>query len=385
MSAIAAFDVAIVGGGTAGCAAALALRGRGMSVVLLEKGQCGAMASGTNFGGVRRQGRDFREMPLATRARAIWDRLPALVGEDCEFRATGHIKLARDDAEMAELERYARAARDHGLELSVVGGNAVRALYPWLGPKVVGASLCADDGQANPRLVGPAFARAARAAGAELREFAPVTQARWTGAAFEIEAGGETLRARHMINAAGFWGGEVASWFGEAVPIAPLCPNMIVTEPLPCFIDRSIGVCGGNVYVRQVERGNVIFGGGRGWGDTARGVSRPRADVARDAMAHALDILPQLRTARIIRTWTGFDGEMPDEIPVIGPSLTTPNLVHAFGFSGHGFQLGPAIGEILAELVADGRSASPVEPFSIARFTGATAPRAEPRTREMTT
>ena len=365
------FDVAIVGGGTAGCAAALALRKRGMSVVLLEKGQCGAMASGTNFGGVRRQGRDFREMPLATRARAIWDRLPELVGEDCEFRATGHLKLARDAAEMAELERYARDARDHGLELSVVGGNAVRALYPWLGEAVTGASLCPDDGQANPRLVGPAFARAARAAGAEIREFAPVTHARWTGAGFEIDAGGATLRARLLVNVAGFWGGEVAAWFGEPVPIRPLCPNMVVTEPVPYVIDRSIGVCGGNVYVRQVERGNVIFGGGRGWGDTARAISRPRADVARDAMARTLAILPWLRDARIIRTWTGFDGEMPDDIPVIGPSRTTPGLVHAFGFSGHGFQLGPAIGEIVAELVADGRSASPLAPFAIDRFAGA--------------
>jgi sarcosine oxidase subunit beta len=365
------FDVAIVGGGTAGCAAALALRKRGMSVVLLEKGQCGAMASGTNFGGVRRQGRDFREMPLATRARAIWDRLPELVGEDCEFRATGHLKLARDAAEMAELERYARDARDHGLELSVVGGNAVRALYPWLGEAVTGASLCPDDGQANPRLVGPAFARAARAAGAEIREFAPVAHARWTGAGFEIDAGGTTLRARLLVNVAGFWGGEVAAWFGEPVPIRPLCPNMVVTEPVPYVIDRSIGVCGGNVYVRQVERGNVIFGGGRGWGDTARAISRPRADVARDAMARTLAILPWLRDARIIRTWTGFDGEMPDDIPVIGPSRTTPGLVHAFGFSGHGFQLGPAIGEIVAELVADGRSASPLAPFAIDRFAGA--------------
>ena len=365
------FDVAIVGGGTAGCAAALALRKRGMSVVLLEKGQCGAMASGTNFGGVRRQGRDFREMPLATRARAIWDRLPELVGEDCEFRATGHLKLARDAAEMAELERYARDARDHDLALSVVGSNAVRALYPWLGEAVTGASLCPDDGQANPRLVGPAFARAARAAGAEIREFAPVAHARWTGAGFEIDAGGTTLRARLLVNVAGFWGGEVAAWFGEPVPIRPLCPNMVVTEPVPYVIDRSIGVCGGNVYVRQVERGNVIFGGGRGWGDTARAISRPRADVARDAMARTLAILPWLRDARIIRTWTGFDGEMPDDIPVIGPSRTTPGLVHAFGFSGHGFQLGPAIGEIVAELVADGRSASPLAPFAIDRFAGA--------------
>ena len=61
-------DVAIVGGGTAACAAAVALRRRGLSVVLLEKRRCGAGASGVNFGGVRQQGRDLRELPLSQRA-----------------------------------------------------------------------------------------------------------------------------------------------------------------------------------------------------------------------------------------------------------------------------------------------------------------------------
>jgi sarcosine oxidase subunit beta len=365
------FDVAIIGGGTAGCAAALALRRRAMRVVLLEKGACGAMASGTNFGGVRRQGREFRDMPLAHRARAIWDRLPAMLGTDCEFRATGHVKLARDDAEMAELETYARGARDAGLDLTVVGANAVRAHFPWLGEAVVGASISPDDGQANPRLVGPAFARAARAAGAEIREFTPVTGARWTGAGFEIDAGGETLRARRLVNVAGLWGGEVASWFGEHVPITPLCPNMVVTEPLPHFMRQSLGVCGGNVYVRQVERGNVVFGGGRGWGDARTGISRPLADVARDAMARTLQIVPQLRTARIIRTWTGFDGEIPDRFPVLGPSATTPDLVHGFGFCGQGFQTGPAVGEIIAEMIADGASDTPIGHCAVGRFASA--------------
>lgn len=362
-------DVAIIGGGTAGCAAALALRQRGLGVVLLEKGLCGAMASGTNFGGVRRQGRAPREMAVAHRARAIWGRLPALVGEDCEFRATGHIKLARDDREMAELEAYAPAARDVGLDLTVVGANAVRDLFPWLGPAVVGASISPDDGQANPRLVGPAFARAARAAGADIREHARVTGARWTGQGFEIEAGGLLVKSRHLLNVAGYWGGEVASWFEESVPIEPLCPNMLVTEPLPHFIDRSIGVCGGNVYVRQIERGNVIFGGGHGWGDADLERSRPRSDAGRTAMTRLLELLPQLRTAQIIRSWTGFDGKMPDGMPVVGPSGTTPNLVHGFGFSGQGFQLGPAIGEILAELIVDGRTPSPIALYAIERFT----------------
>ena len=95
-------------------------------------------------------------------------------------------------------------------------------------------------------------------------------------------------------------------------------------------------------------------------------------------MTKTLDLVPALRGAHIIRTWAGIDGQMPDRIPVIGFSKTTPNLVHAFGFSGHGFQLGPVVGDILAELISEGRSASPLEPFAITRFAGATAVPAAP-------
>jgi sarcosine oxidase subunit beta len=85
-------------------------------------------------------------------------------------------------------------------------------------------------------------------------------------------------------------------------------------------------------------------------------------------MARTVDIVPALADAHVIRTWSGLDGEMPDHIPVIGFSSTTPRLVHAFGFSGHGFQLGPVVGLIIAELIAEGATASPIAPFDIARF-----------------
>jgi sarcosine oxidase, subunit beta len=75
--------------------------------------------------------------------------------------------------------------------------------------------------------------------------------------------------------------------------------------------------------------------------------------------------------AQVIRTWSGMDGQMPDHIPVLGPSSTTLQLVHAFGFSGHGFQLGPVIGLIIAELVTKGEAASPIAPFAIKRFSRA--------------
>ena len=361
-------DVAIIGGGIAACAAAVALREAGLTVAVLEKRLCGAAASGVNFGGVRQQGRDLVELPLARRARPLWDDLNRLLGEDVEFEASGHLKLARHEADMAELERYAKDAREYGLALTLLGANAVRDELPWLGPNVVGASLCASDGQANPRVVGPAYARLARKRGAAIREFAPVHHAVATGSGFAIEAEGVSVTSRWLVNAAGVGGGAVASWFGERAPVSPLAPNMVVTEPLPYFISRSIGVVGGDIYVRQIQRGNVIFGGGHGWGDAERGLARPETEVSLGAMVRASDVVPALKGAHVIRSWSGMDGEMPDHIPVIGNSATTARLIHAFGFSGHGFQLGPVIGLIIAELITKGETESPLAPFAIERF-----------------
>jgi sarcosine oxidase, subunit beta len=361
-------DVAIIGGGTAACAAAVALREAGLTVAVLEKRLCGAGASGVNFGGVRQQGRHLAELPLARRSRALWDGLNHRLGEDVEFEASGHIKLARSEADMAELERYAEDARDHGLNLTLLGANAIRDELPWLGPKIVGASLSPSDGQANPRVVGPAYARLARKLGAEIREFTPVRHAASTGAGFEIEADGLGVASRWLVNAAGVGAGAVAAWFGEYAPVLPLTPNMLVTEPLRYFISRSIGVCGGDIYVRQIHRGNVIFGGGHGWGDAELSLARPKAEESLSRMARTIDVVPALAGAQVIRSWSGMDGKMPDHIPVLGFSSTTPHLVHAFGFSGHGFQLGPVIGLIIAELISTGVAASPIAAFAIERF-----------------
>ena len=361
-------DVTVIGGG-AGCAAALALRQRGLRVVLLEKGFCGAGATGVNFGGVRQQGRHLAELPIALRAREIWSRLATLVGDDCEYRATGHIKLARSDEDMAELEAYARDAAACGLELQMIGRNRARSEYPWLGEKVVGASLCPTDGQANPRLVGPAYARAARAAGVDIRDLTEFTGAAFDGTKFETRTAGDlVVHSRFLVNTAGAWGGKVAGWFGEDAPVAPLRPNMLVSEPIESIVLRSVGVCGGDVYVRQALRGNIVFGGGHGWGDIELSRTRPATESSAQSMQKLLDIVPALRGVMVIRSWSGLDGNMPDHIPVVGPSPTNPRLIHAFGFSGHGFMLGPAIGEIIAELVHTGDSTTPISAFSITRF-----------------
>ena len=82
----------------------------------------------------------------------------------------------------------------------------------------------------------------------------------------------------------------------------------------------------------------------------------------------AAEIFPIMAEAQINRAWAGIEARMPDDIPVIGPSLQAEAAYHAFGFSAHGFQLGPIVGSILAELITTGASNLPIAPFSIGRF-----------------
>ena len=108
------------------------------------------------------------------------------------------------------------------------------------------------------------------------------------------------------------------------------------------------------------------------------GLDDDRARSERSAIAalteQAIELLPALRHAFFIRTWSGTEGYLPDRQPVLSLSGTTPGLVHGFGFAGAGFQIGPAVGEVLAELARDGRSSTPIEAFSIARFHPAASP-----------
>ncbi|NHB10422.1 FAD-binding oxidoreductase [Burkholderia cepacia] len=360
------YDVAIVGGGLVGASAALALTRRGLRTGLFERRDCGAQASGVNYGGVRCQGRPAEQLPLALRARRIWDRLPELIGIDGEFVVSGHLRLARSDADLDALDAYATLAGEHGLPLQVMRGDAFRRRYPWLGRAALGGSLCETDGHANPRLVSPAFARAARAAGADVFEHTPVDDVHHDGTRFHFQAGGRACTATWLINSAGAWANTIAERFGEAVPMEPIYPNMWVTEPLPPFIAHNLGVYGGGVYARQVARGNCVIGGGRGRGDGEFG--QPSVDTTRAVMRDACALLPALRDALLIRTWSGVEGCTPDHNPIIGASRTTPRLLHAFGFSGGGFLLAPGVGDVLADLVATGETATPLDAFSIGRF-----------------
>ena len=362
-----ATEVVVMGGGIMGASTALFLRQRGVNVVLVERDLCGSRSSGVNFGGVRRQGRSLDMLPLSQRAHQLWGRLPELIGTTAEYERSGHFKIARSDEDMESLVRYCNKTRDCGLGLQLLDGVELKKRFPVGGAKVVGGSFCPEDGQANPRLLSPAFAVAARNAGAQVLEHSPVQTVEHNGSRFVVQTPAHEIKANVVVNAAGAWAGQFAEQMGEPVPMRIRPPAMGVTEPLPHFLHWSLGVEGGSIYCRQVRCGNVVFGGGPGLVlDDTRARNQHTNIWAQ--LPQLVELLPQLKNAQLIRTWSGNEGALPDHEPIISASSRVSGMFHAFGFAGGGFQLGPGVGDVMAELIVQGRTSTPIDAFRIDRF-----------------
>jgi sarcosine oxidase, subunit beta len=248
----------------------------------------------------------------------------------------------------------------------------VRRRWPWLSNLVAGASWSPRDGVANPRLAGPVVARAARALGAEIIEGTKVIGVEPANDRFRLTTDRDlAIESDRLVNAAGAWAAAFAASFGEIAPIVVGGPAQFVTDPVPFFIEPIVQAVDGTIVFRQIPRGNVLVTG------YPRGASDPDANRApvdpAKTLAHMsrlVAVAPSLAPGQVIRVWSGIEAYPPDMLPVLGPSAKVDGLFHAFGFSGHGFQLAPGVGLVMSELVADGSTVTPLAPFSIARFEG---------------
>ncbi len=367
-------DVVIVGGGLMGAATAFFLRQRGQSVILLERDQIGQYASGVNFGNVRRQGRFLGQLALANRSWALWKRLPELIDDDLEFIPSGHMRVCYRDDEIAELEAYAAAPEAAQLDLKIYRGADLHARFGFLGPDVKGGSYAPHDGHANPRLAAPAFARAAKRLGAQIEERTEVAEVQKVGGDFHVTTtDGRQFHAAQLLITAGAWGQKLSAQFGEPVPLDTHGPQMAVTEPVPYALPTVIGVYTKIpeevIYFRQIPRGNIVIGGGyRSKPDmlNRRAYVEPRSIL--NQISQMRRLLPGVANLNIIRVWSGIEGYLPDSLPIMGPSGSVDGLFYAFGFCGHGFQLGPGVGDVMAELLSTGATSTPIAPFSITRF-----------------
>jgi sarcosine oxidase subunit beta len=144
---------------------------------------------------------------------------------------------------------------------------------------------------------------------------------------------------------------------------------LMVTSRLPAFIEPVVILRGRKLSFKQLDNGTVVIGGGH-LAVPYRDENRTVIDWAKLATSARTvwELFPAMRAATIVRAWAGIEARMPDDIPVVGPSLTSEGVFHQFGFSAHGFQLGPGTGAMMAELVATGATNTPIDGLGIGRF-----------------
>jgi len=373
---LATADVIVIGGGLHGCSTALHLARAGLSALVIEKNYVGRHASGVNAGGVRTLSRHEAEVPLALAALELWYGIGKLVDDDCGFEAHGQIRVAESEADATALrEREAHMRALGYTHERWIGANELFARVPALARHCLGGLIAERDGAALPYQTTAAFRRKAEALGQKFFEGERVERAQRTGNAWTVSTDRGSFGARVLVNCAGAWADHLCAQLGEPVPLEAIAPMMMVTLRMPRFLEPVVLGTGRPLSFKQTQDDTVLIGGGR------------RARVERSAETTALDfrelaasaqtvwdLFPIMRAATIHRGWAGIEARMPDELPVIGPSSTTPGAYHAFGFSGHGFELGPVVGRITADLIAAGTTALPIAPFSITRFSNASAP-----------
>ena len=364
-------DALVVGGGLQGLSSAFQLARRGYRVRLLEAEYCGRHASGANAGGVRTLGRHLAEIPLALAAREqFWHHLEELLGDSGGFVPSGQLQVAENEADEHKARERVALLQAHGFRHECwVDAQQVRELVPSLSPHVVGGLWADRDGYALPYRVVTAYRLAAQRLGVDILEGTPVSRVERDGTLWRAHTPHGRFEAPWLVNTAGAWAWEIAAQAGDPVPMEAGGLMLMVTQRVAPFVKPVLGAMGRPLSFKQFDNGTVLIGGGlRCEADAAQ--RHAPVDLTRlpKSARTVIDLFPHLEPVGIARAWTGIEGFMPDEIPVIGPGASAPQVVHAFGFSAHGFELSPIVGCIVAELVERGRCTLPIEAFRVDRF-----------------
>lgn len=366
-------DAIIVGGGIHGCSTALHLAMRGLKPVLLEKDYAGRHASGVNAGGVRQLMRHDAEIPLSIRSMDIWEKIQDLVEDDCGFDSHGQVLVAENEEQLAVMRARVADLNLRGYtHEELIDALELHRLVPAVAETCPGGIVSRRDGAANPAQTTTAFRRMAERRGARIVEGVTATEIHREGRDWIVTAGEDTHVAPVLVNAAGAWGGQLAARLGEPVPLEIVAPMLMITSRVPAFIRPVVILRGRKLSFKQFDNGTVMIGGGylgRAYPDTNE------TDLDWTLLRHSArtvwELFPVMREATITRAWAGIEGKMPDDIPVMGQSRVHEGLFHQFGFSLHGFQLGPGAGQTMAELIATGRTNISLDAFRPDRFSRA--------------
>jgi glycine oxidase len=373
-------DVAVVGAGVIGCSIAYSLALAGARVDVLERSHIGAGASGVAAGMLAPQVEAAFEDPffeLTLRGREEHAALAATllddVGLDVEYRQTGIIRVAKDEAERTELRRRQRWQTGRHLRAEWIEPSELGQIEPLLGG-VVGRMLAGglwlpDESQVRGGRLVQALAMASVKRGARILEGSSATGLTTSG---DRVIGPRTptgvLQAGSTVLAAGVASAELGQSVGIELPVVPVKGQCVMLRSLH-YLPRHV-IWAGDCYLVPKTDGQVILGATMEEGNFD---ARPTLAGMGTLSEAALEFLPWAGKLAVDGMWAGLRPAAPDRFPIIGRAPSRRDLYLATAHFRNGILLGPLTGRWLAALIRDGTEPAELHPFTPDRFAAANA------------
>jgi len=418
-------DVVIIGGGIVGVSTAWFLAKQGINVVLCEKGHIAGEQSGRNWGWIRQQNRDAREMPMILESLKIWRTLADDIGEDVGYMETGCLYAAKDNDQLEKYATWLHTAEEHGINTRIISGKEVAQYARGAAVTWKGGMYTASDGRAEPHKATPAIARAAARNGATILTACAVRGLEIeTGHVSAVVTEHGTIKASIVLCAAGAWTSIFCQSLGISLPQLKLRGTVVRTTPAENVLNGSLLT--DQTGIRRRQDGGYTIASWRldhsitpstlrhafkflpalkeesigadpfaflnlsigcdfinewrtpkQWRlDTESLFERtrvlnpdPNPRAIRDIQTDLYTMFPQLIDTEIVETWAGIVETTPDVIPIIEESDTIPGFHIATGFSGHGFGIGPGAGKVIAGMLTGTSTGIDLSEFRLSRFT----------------
>ncbi len=414
-----AADIVIIGGGIVGVSTAWFLARQGISVALCEKGFIAGEQSGRNWGWVRIQGRDPREVPMAIESLSIWRTLAEDIGEHVGFTEGGCLYTARNQKELASLEEWRDIARDFGLSTRLISGKDMTAQVGDAASQWVGGLFTSTDGRAEPHLAGPAIGRAAVRAGATLMTSCAVRGIETEGGRVSgVVTEHGTIRSSTVLCAAGAWSSRFCASLDIPLPQLQVRGTVVRTAPAESALqgnvfDQRIGIrrrqdggfsiAHGTILDHSItpstfryafkflpalrqEIGSLRLSIGSDFLDDLKAPRTwaldrkspfeeqrvlnpdPNPRVLAGIRKNLARTFPDLADVEFVEAWAGMVETSPDVVPIICDQPQLPGFFIATGFSGHGFGLGPGAGKAIAAMLTGNDVGIDLSAFKLSRF-----------------
>lgn len=363
--------MAVIGAGIMGLSTAYHLAKRGnKDITVFEKGLAAQASTGLSVGGFRHQFSLPANIILARESIRVLKHFKEIFSFDIGFRQDGYLFLAQQEKTWTELLTGIQTQRRMGVHVDDLTPGEIKKRWPYINTgDIRGGTFGPSDGYADPYKTAMGYYSHSLKMGVSIKENTSVfkilvAKNRISG----IETSEGVFSCSRVLLTAGAWTAGLARTAGIELPIKPYRRQVFLTKtfglipkPVPMVIDTDI-----HFYFRGEEPGLLI-----GKSDLAE-PSSFKTHVDRNflekVIEDAVHRVPILCDAQILRGWAGLYAVTPDNNPIIGPLTAVNGLYCAAGFSGHGFQQGPAVGRFLAEYISENAASFDLNPFRYDRF-----------------